>query len=222
MPAASRSMPSAFWPGRPLPGPQPELGQVGVRRPAVVGEVVERRDQRRPTDDRIVAIRGGRGTSPAGPACQSWRWSTSTGRPSARSASSAARANKPEPPRVVGVVPGVVAVEPVPIERRRVVDEPQPIAVGRDVDDRHRRRAGPCARIRHGDASSRPGSRRAAGPARPDSAAGRRRPGLDAVVAGTRPMARASASTTSARPPVLAHGSHSADRKATRSPTVAW
>src|SRR5262245_26048500 len=35
-------------------------------------------------------------------------------------------------------------------------------------------------------------------------------------------MARARASTTSARPPVLAHGSHSADRKATRRPTVAW
>ena len=56
-----------------------------------------------------------------------------------------------EAPRVVGVVPRVVAVEPVPVERRRVIDEPQPIAVGRDVDDRDRRRTGACAGIRHGD-----------------------------------------------------------------------
>ena len=47
MAAASRSMPSAFWPGR-RPRSQAELGRSAFERPAVVRQVVERRDERRP------------------------------------------------------------------------------------------------------------------------------------------------------------------------------
>ena len=57
-------------------------------------------------------------------------------------------AEQPEPPGVVGVVAGGVAVEPLAVEGRRVVDQAQPVAVGRDVDDGHRAVARRRARIR--------------------------------------------------------------------------
>ena len=126
-------------------------------------------------------------------------------------------AEQPEAPRVVGVVAGVVAVEALAIECRRVVDQPQPVAVGRDVEDGHGRSSRRGPRVRHGQRRSR-SDRRGSGPARPDSAAGTRRPGRRRRRVRHGPSARASASTTSARPPVLAHGSHSAARNATRSP----
>ena len=99
-----------------------------------------------------------------------------------------------------------------------MVDEPQPVAVRRHVHDGHRRRSRPGPRVRHGQhglAKDAPPDR---APARPGSAAGTRRPGRPRHRPSGSPSARASASTTSASPPVLAHGSHSAARKATRSP----
>ena len=118
-----------------------------------------------------------------------------------------------EPPRVVGVV-----VEGVAIEGRRHVDEAQPVAVGRDVDDRDGdgRAGARRGRGRRWSGAARSSRRRARRPT--GSGAGRRRPARPAPLAdsGSRPSARASASTTSARPPVLAHGSHSAASIATR------
>ena len=97
-----------------------------------------------------------------------------------------------------------------------MVDQAQPVAVGR------RRRGsvtsldpGPRPRVRDAQLTCRARSRRRLGHAR-GSAAGTRRPAPSISRRPSSPSARASASTTSARPPVLAHGSHSAASIATR------
>ena len=58
-------------------------------------------------------------------------------------------AEQPEPPGVVGKIPGRVAVEPLAIEGRGMIHQAQPIAVGPNVDDRDRAMARRRARIRH-------------------------------------------------------------------------
>ena len=75
-------------------------------------------------------------------------------------------AEQPEPPRVVGVVAGRVAVEALAIECRRMVDQAQPIAVGRDVDD-GRPRLLPGRRPRIRDAERRSSARWPAGTGTP-------------------------------------------------------
>ena len=50
-------------------------------------------------------------------------------------------AEQPEPPRVVPVVAGRVAVERVTVKGRRMVDEAETIAARGDVDDRYVRGA---------------------------------------------------------------------------------
>ena len=145
------------------------------RRPAVIGEVVERHEDRRLADDRVVGValvaedappgrcasRGDAGRRPGG------RRRAAPRAPPGRTARTARRCRRSRRPRRRRSPPG---------RRRRVVDEAQPIAVGGDVDDRdlagaRRARAGP-ARARSSPRDGRP-----AGPGRCDSAAGRRRPG---------------------------------------------
>ena len=77
----------------------------------------------------------------------------STGRSgSVRSVSSGRPAEQPVAPRVVGEVAAAGrAVHPVAIERRRVVDEPEAVAVRRDVDDRQLGRAVLGERVRDAD-----------------------------------------------------------------------
>lgn len=58
-------------------------------------------------------------------------------------------AQQPEAPGVVGIVSGGVAVQPVPLEGRRVVDESEPVAVRTDIDDRDLARAGGRPRVGH-------------------------------------------------------------------------
>ena len=57
---------------------------------------------------------------------------------------------QPEPPGVVRIVPGGVAVEALTIECRRIVHEPQAVPVRGHVHDGHGRRAGPRPRVRNG------------------------------------------------------------------------
>ena len=114
----------------------------------------------------------------AGQACQSWMWTRSTGRSPRASPERLERgpAEQPEPPGVVGEVAAAGrAVEAVAIERGRVVDEPEAVAVRRDVDDRDVDRAG--ERVRIGDADGRRRGRSRPEPARSGSAGGRRRRG---------------------------------------------
>ena len=98
-----------------------------------------------------------------------------------------------------------------------MIDQAQPIAVGRDIDDRTSLipvgAAGPGRAVDDG----RPVRHRHTAIARQEDVDRRR----DISPAECWPSARARASTTSARPPVLAHGSHSAASIATRIAIVA-
>ena len=174
------------------PAPAP-----GQRRPAVVREVVDREQNAAwpiagsPPGDRSRS-------SATGPACQSWMWMTSGGRSQPAQCSSAARHRSAEPPRVVRVVAAAGAVQPVAIERRRVVDEMEPVAVRLRVEDVDGQCAGWEPRVgdrdRHGAASAGTGTR--------DSAAGRRRPAR-----------RASRSHRPAREPAQARRRRRRDRR---------
>ena len=57
-------------------------------------------------------------------------------------------AEHPEPPRVVDIVAGRIAVEAIAVEGGRQVHQPQPIAVRPDVEDRDLAHARRGARIR--------------------------------------------------------------------------
>ena len=111
------------------------------------GEVVEGDQDRRPVDDRIgrvtdVALdRRGAGV-PIVQVEDVERAPVGTQRFQRRPA------EEPEAPRVVGVIAGIVAVEAVAIERGRMVDQAQPIAVGRHVEDGDRADARRRARVR--------------------------------------------------------------------------
>ena len=127
-------------------------------------------------------------------------------------------AQQPEPPRVVRVVAVGVAVHAFAVERRRVVDEPQAVAVA----SRRRGRGAPASTL----AARGSGIERyvATAPIRNRDGPVARQVHVDGPVEPrappTWPSARASASTTSARPPVFAHGSHSAAMKAMRIATT--
>jgi hypothetical protein len=127
----------------------------------VVGEVVDRQDDRRPTDHRVVGV----------PAVAEQRDRAGVpvvdvdqvDRPLAPRGVGPERlergpAEQPEPPGVVGEVAAARrTVEAVAVEGGRVVDEPEAVAVRRDVDDRDVDRAGERDAGRgHGRSSSRP------------------------------------------------------------------
>ena len=57
-------------------------------------------------------------------------------------------AEQPEPPRVVRVVAGRVAVEAIAIEGSRMVDQPQSVAIGGHIEHGHRADPGRRARVR--------------------------------------------------------------------------
>ncbi len=136
-------------PRHPGVRPQPELGQRRVVGPAVIGEVVQRRDHGRARHDGIIRVpqvpedRGGAGL----PVVEVQDVERTVVHPQGLHRGSAVQ---PEPPGVVRIVPRSVAVEALAIECRRVVDEPQAIPVRGHVHDRHGRRARPRPRIRHG------------------------------------------------------------------------
>jgi len=118
-----------------------------------------------------------------------------------------------EAARIVRVVAGRIAVEAGPAERTRVLDEPEAVAVRVERANRHV--ADPAGRHRIGNpdlqhVDDRPRGDRDAGYRGRNTSTG------PSTAPGTLPSARASASTTSARPPVLANGSHSAPTKITR------
>ena len=169
---------------------------IAVRRRRVAGRLAARR-ARGPPGRR--ASRGGGGRRAAGRR--------------ARRAAQRRPAEQPEPPRRCRG-----GRRPSRPGRTRPADGPRAAA-----DSRRPRRRGSAtverpagARIRDLQDRLRDGVARA--PARSGSGAGRRRRALSSPVpaSGSRPSARARASTTSARPPVLAQGSHSAARSATR------
>ena len=112
----------------PVARREPELRQARARRPAVIGQVVERHQDRRPADDRVVGVAGvakdRRGSGvPVVEVDDVHRAIVGPER------LERGPAEQPESPGVVGVIARGIAVEPVAIERRRVVDEAQPVAV---------------------------------------------------------------------------------------------
>ena len=157
----------------PVAERQPELAERRSRRPAVIGEVVQGHEHRRVTDRRVariadVAVDGGGAGVPVVQVQDVDRPAVRTERLERRAA------EQPEAPRVVRVVAVRVPVEPVAIEGRRMIDQAQPVAVGRHVEDGHRAAPRSRPRIRHAQ-DRRPLDGRAAR-ARPGSAAGTPRP----------------------------------------------
>ena len=124
----------------PVARSQAELPEAVERDPAVIGQVVQGHQDRCPADDRVILVprvpEDGRG--PGVPVVQVQdvdRYRVGPHRLERRAA------EQPEPPRVVGVVSGRVAVEPVAVERGRVVDQAQAIPICGDVDERDDARA---------------------------------------------------------------------------------
>ena len=125
---------------------QAELPEAAVVRPPVIGEVVQRRDDRRSTDDRVVGVaerpeHGRRTCLPVVEMQHVHRLAVGAQRLHGRPAV------QPEAPGVVGVVARGVAIERGPIVGGRMVHEAQSIAIRRDIDDRQVARAGRCPRI---------------------------------------------------------------------------
>ncbi len=120
----------------------------------MVGQVVEGDDGGRTADDRVVPVEpvaqdDGRRAVPVvdvddvdGAAVGPERLEGGPG-------------EEPEPPAVVGVVTLVgIAVEPGPVEGRRMVHQPEPVAVAHDVDDRDLGRAERRERVGDPDPTS--------------------------------------------------------------------
>ena len=124
-------MPSGLGARERLAAPEAELADRAQARPAVVGEVVERGDDRGAGEERIArGVRPGpleeRGAGV--PVVDVEDVERAAVAPQGRERRAA---EDGEPPRVVGVV-----VERVAVEGGGDVDEAQPVAVRGDVDDR--------------------------------------------------------------------------------------
>ena len=154
-------MPTASAFDDPVARRQPQLAERRQRRPAVIGQVVQRQDHGRPAEDGVVLVPAiaedrRRARMPVvdmddvdrsialGP-------QRLEGRP----------AEEPEAPGVVAEVAAAGrAVEAVAVEGRGMVDESQSIAVCLDVDDVELDRAVEGMRVRYPERRTRAGGRR--------------------------------------------------------------
>ena len=131
----------------PSPTRSPSCADAFSRRPAVVGQVVERHDERRPPDDRVVRVAL---VAPdrRGPGVPVVEVEHVDGLAFGPQRLEGGATEQPEPPGVVRVVPGGIPVEALAVEGGRMVHQSQPVAIGGDVEDRDLTVPGRCPRVR--------------------------------------------------------------------------